>query len=89
MAPPAETVEVVGCMYDGGEGADDAMVYFAMVDDPRLMRPGGPGARPVMEVVLIRNRWGMGKLKKVGTGDGQVAVEAEVMCAIRGSTENQ
>jgi 3-hydroxyacyl-[acyl-carrier-protein] dehydratase len=42
-----------------------------------------------MEAELMRSLRGMWKFKTTGSVDGQVVAEAEVMCAIRGSTEKQ
>ncbi len=85
----AQTAAIFAFMSAGAKLADDAIVYFATIDNARFKRPVEPGDQLVMEAELIRNMRGMWKFKTVGSVDGQVAVEAEVMCAIRGSTENQ
>ncbi len=85
----AQTAAIFAFMSAGAKLADDAIVYFATIDNARFKRPVEPGDQLVMEAQLIRNMRGMWKFKTVGSVDGQVAVEAEVMCAIRGSTEKQ
>lgn len=85
----AQTAAIFAFMSAGAKLADDAIVYFATIDNARFKRPVEPGDQLVMEAELIRNMRGMWKFKTVGSVDGQVAVEAEVMCAIRGSTEQQ
>jgi beta-hydroxyacyl-[acyl carrier protein] dehydratase FabZ len=85
----AQTAAIFAFMSAGAKLADDAIVYFATIDNARFKRPVEPGDQLVMEAELIRSLRGMWKFKTVGSVDGQVAVEAEVMCAIRGSTEKQ
>ncbi len=85
----AQTAAIFAFMSAGAKLAEDAIVYFATIDNARFKRPVEPGDQLVMEAQLIRNMRGMWKFKTVGSVDGQVAVEAEVMCAIRGSTEKQ
>ncbi|NLC24169.1 3-hydroxyacyl-ACP dehydratase FabZ [Oxalobacter vibrioformis] len=85
----AQTAAIFAFMSAGAILGDDATVYFATIDNARFKRPVEPGDQLVMEAELIRNMRGMWKFKTVGSVDGQVAVEAEVMCAIRGSTEKQ
>lgn len=85
----AQTAAIFAFMSAGAKLAEDAIVYFATIDNARFKRPVEPGDQLVMEAELIRHMRGMWKFKTVGSVDGQVAVEAEVMCAIRGSTEKQ
>jgi 3-hydroxyacyl-[acyl-carrier-protein] dehydratase len=85
----AQTAAIFAFMSAGAKLAEDAIVYFATIDNARFKRPVEPGDQLLMEAELIRNMRGMWKFRTVGSVDGQVAVEAEVMCAIRGSTEKQ
>lgn len=85
----AQTAAIFAFMSAGAKLADDAVVYFAAIDNARFKRPVEPGDQLVMEAELIRSLRGMWKFKTVGLVDGQVAVEAEVMCAIRGVAEKQ
>lgn len=65
------------------------MVYFATIDSARFKRPVEPGDQLVMEAELIRSSRGMWKFRTRGLVDGQLAVEAELMCAIRGGVVSQ
>jgi 3-hydroxyacyl-[acyl-carrier-protein] dehydratase len=85
----AQTSAIFAFMSAGAKLADDAIVYFVTIDNARFRRPVEPGDQLVMEAELVRNMRGMWKFKTTGSVDGQVAAEAEVMCAIRGSTEKQ
>jgi len=67
---------------------ENTMVYFATIDRARFKRPVEPGDQLIMEAEFIRSARGMYKVKATGTVDGNVAVEAELMCAIR-HTANQ
>lgn len=48
-----------------------------------------PGDQLVMEAELVRSSRGMWKFRTKGMVDGQLAVEAELMCAIRGGVVAQ
>lgn len=67
----------------------DAVVYFATIDSARFKRPVEPGDQLVMEAELVRSSRGMWKFRTKGMVDGQLAVEAELMCAIRGGVVAQ
>ena len=59
------------------------MVYFAGIDGARFKRPVGPGDQLVMQVEILRQARGIWKFKAQATVDGQLAVEAELMCTMR------
>jgi 3-hydroxyacyl-[acyl-carrier-protein] dehydratase len=58
-------------------------VYFASVDGVRFKRPVVPGDQLVMEAEIVRTIRNMWKFKGVARVDGQVATEAEFMCALK------
>jgi 3-hydroxyacyl-[acyl-carrier-protein] dehydratase len=62
---------------------ENSVVYFVGIDNARFKRPVGPGDQLKMEVEILRNARGIWKYKAVGSVDGQVALEAELMCTIR------
>lgn len=62
---------------------ENSVVYFVGIDNARFKRPVGPGDQLKMDVEILRNARGIWKYKAVGSVDGQVAVEAELMCTIR------
>jgi 3-hydroxyacyl-[acyl-carrier-protein] dehydratase len=66
---------------------ENSVVYFVGIDNARFKRPVGPGDQLRMEVEILRNARGIWKYKAVGSVDGQVAVEAELMCTIRSAND--
>jgi len=67
----------------GIKSDESSVVYFVGIDNARFKRPVGPGDQLKMEVEILRNARGIWKYKAVGSVDGQVALEAELMCTIR------
>ncbi len=66
------------------KSADDKTVYyFAGIDGARFKRPVEPGDQLVLEVSLIRSKSGIFKFNGRATVDGELAVEAELMCTMR------
>ena len=57
--------------------------FFAGIDEARFKRQVIPGDQLVFEVELLTNKRGIGKFSAVAKVDGQVAVEAIIMCAKR------
>lgn len=53
------------------------------IDEARFKRQVIPGDQLVFEVELLTSRRGIGKFNAVAKVDGQVAVEAVIMCAKR------
>jgi 3-hydroxyacyl-[acyl-carrier-protein] dehydratase len=67
-----------------GVEPDDTMIYyFAGIDGARFKRPVEPGDQLILEAELIRMKAGIFKFKTRATVDGQLAVEAELTCAVR------
>jgi 3-hydroxyacyl-[acyl-carrier-protein] dehydratase len=67
-----------------GKSADDKTVYyFAGIDGARFKRPVEPGDQLVLEVSLVRAKAGIYKFSGRATVDGELAVEAELMCTMR------
>jgi 3-hydroxyacyl-[acyl-carrier-protein] dehydratase len=66
-----------------GDPSDDMVVYFAGIDNARFKRPVGPGDQLVLEAAIDRHKAGIYRYKTRATVDGQVAVEAELMCTMR------
>lgn len=85
----AQTAAIFAFMSHESKLDKDAVVYFATIDNARFKRPVEPGDQLVMEAELIRSSRGMWKFKTKGMVDGQLAVEAELMCAIRGGVVTQ
>ena len=62
---------------------DDQVVYFAGIDKVRFKRPVTPGDQLVMTVEITNNKRNIFKYTGVARVDGQVAAEAELMCALK------
>lgn len=62
---------------------DNALFYFAGIDGARFKRPVEPGDQLVLEVTLDRQKSGIFKFKARATVDGELAVEADLMCTVR------
>jgi 3-hydroxyacyl-[acyl-carrier-protein] dehydratase len=66
------------------ESPDEKMlVYFAGIDAARFKRPVEPGDQLIMDVTLLRSKGGIFKFAGRASVEGELAVEAELMCALR------
>ncbi|MDD2775461.1 MAG: 3-hydroxyacyl-ACP dehydratase FabZ [Gallionella sp.] len=67
-----------------GTQADDNSVYlFAGIDGARFKRPVTAGDQLIIKVSLTRAMRGVFKFKGTVEVDGQLAAEAELMCAMK------
>jgi len=67
----------------GVELADDQVFYFVGIDGARFKRPVQPGDQLILDVTLERSKAGIFKFKGQASVDGELAVEAELMCTMR------
>lgn len=67
----------------GSSPTDDMVYYFAGIDGARFKRPVEPGDQLILEVELLRMKAGIFKFKGRGMVVGELAVEAELTCAMR------
>ena len=67
----------------GTSPSDDMVYYFAGIDGARFKRPVGPGDQLILEVELLRMKAGIFKFKARALVDDELAVEAELTCAMR------
>jgi len=67
----------------GEEPDENTVYYFAGIDAARFKRPVEPGDQLVLEVSLLRAKAGIYKFAGRATVDGELAVEAELMCTMR------
>lgn len=79
----AQTAALLSFKSMGIKPDENSVVYFVGIDNARFKRPVGPGDQLKMDVEILRNARGIWKYKAVGSVDGQVALEAELMCTIR------
>ena len=66
---------------------DSSVVYFVGIDGARFKRPVEPGDQLTMNVSILRNARGIWKYRATASVDGQLAVEAELMCTMRNATD--
>jgi 3-hydroxyacyl-[acyl-carrier-protein] dehydratase len=65
------------------ESDDDTVYYFVGIDGARFKRPVEPGDQLILEAQIDRVKGGIYKFKARGSVDGNLAVEAELMCTMR------
>ena len=78
----AQACGTLAILSEGGRNEDE-IYFFAGIDSARFKRQVIPGDQLVFEVELLQSKRGIGKFKAVAKVDGQVAAEAEIMCAKR------
>lgn len=78
----AQACGTLAILSEGGRNSDE-IYFFAGIDNARFKRQVIPGDQLVFEVELMQSKRGIGKFKAVAKVDGQVAAEAEIMCAKR------
>ncbi|MDR0806148.1 MAG: 3-hydroxyacyl-ACP dehydratase FabZ [Enterobacteriaceae bacterium] len=66
-----------------GRLAPGELYYFAAVDNARFKRPVLPGDQLILEVEFIKERRGVARFRGVAKVDGEIACEADMMCARR------
>lgn len=67
----------------GTSPSDDMVYYFAGIDGARFKRPVGPGDQLILDVELLRMKAGIFKFKARALVEDELAVEAELTCAMR------
>jgi 3-hydroxyacyl-[acyl-carrier-protein] dehydratase len=79
----AQTAALLSFETAGEEPDENTVYYFAGIDGARFKRPVEPGDQLVLEVSLLRAKAGIYKFAARATVDGELAVEAELMCTMR------
>ncbi|HEY3635997.1 MAG TPA: 3-hydroxyacyl-ACP dehydratase FabZ [Caldimonas sp.] len=62
---------------------DKSVYYFAGIDNARFKRPVEPGDQMILDVTLERMKSNIFKFQARASVDGETAVEAGLMCAVR------
>ena len=62
---------------------EQTVYYFAGIDGARFKRPVEPGDQLILDVEMLRMKAGIFKFKARGSVAGELAVEAELTCAMR------
>jgi 3-hydroxyacyl-[acyl-carrier-protein] dehydratase len=65
------------------EADDKTVYYFAGIDGARFKRPVEPGDQLILDVELDRAKSGIYKFRARASVDGELAVEAALMCTMR------
>jgi 3-hydroxyacyl-[acyl-carrier-protein] dehydratase len=79
----AQAAAVLGFESLGVEPDDKTVYYFAGIDNARFKRPVEPGDQLILEVEMGRMKANVFKFKARAKVGEEVAVEAELMCALR------
>jgi 3-hydroxyacyl-[acyl-carrier-protein] dehydratase len=79
----AQTSALLAFLTMGQKPDENAVVYFLGIDNARFKRPVEPGDQLHMHVEIVRHSRGIWKFQARATVDGQLAVEAELMCTMR------
>ena len=83
----AQTAALLSFLSMGVKPDENSVVYFVGIDNARFKRPVEPGDQLKMDVEILRVSRGIWKYKTVGSVDGKVALEAELMCTIRSAQD--
>ncbi|MEO8835558.1 MAG: 3-hydroxyacyl-ACP dehydratase FabZ [Caldimonas sp.] len=67
----------------GATPDDKSVYYFAGIDSARFKRPVEPGDQMILDVSLDRMKSNIFKFSARASVDGETAVEASLMCAVR------
>jgi 3-hydroxyacyl-[acyl-carrier-protein] dehydratase len=62
---------------------ENSVVYFAGIDNARFKRPVVPGDQLLFDVEITHGKRNIYKYKGVARVGGEVAAEAELMCALK------
>ena len=79
----AQAAAVLSLKSLGQRNDGNWVYYFVGIDGARFKRPVTPGDQVIFEVEAGRESRGMAKFSAVAKVDGQVAAEAELLCALR------
>ncbi|GAA4029857.1 3-hydroxyacyl-ACP dehydratase FabZ [Actimicrobium antarcticum] len=83
----AQTAALLSFLSLGQKPDENSVVYFLGIDGARFKRPVVPGDQIRMDVEILRHARGIWKYKARATVDGQLAVEAELMCTMRSASD--
>ena len=71
----------------GVQQDDNSVFYFVGIDGARFKRPVQPGDQLMLDVTLDRTKSGIFKFTGRASVDGELAVEAQLMCTMRRVTD--
>jgi len=79
----AQAAAILAIVTLGGQGPKDQIYYFVGVDRARFKRPVEPGDQLRLEVDFARELRGIAFFKAKAVVQGQIACQADLMCAYR------
>lgn len=79
----AQTAAILAFKTMGNKPDDKSVYYFVGIDNARFKKPVGPGDQLLIAVTLAASKRGIWKFSGVARVDGQVASEADLICAVR------
>jgi 3-hydroxyacyl-[acyl-carrier-protein] dehydratase len=79
----AQTAAILSFKTMGNKPDDSQVYYFVGIDNARFKKPVGPGDQLMIDVSLSANKRGIWKFSAIAKVDGQVAAEADLICAVR------
>jgi len=79
----AQTAALLSCKVNDVIPTEESVVLFAGMDRVRFKRQVVPGDQLLFDVSMLQNKRGIFKYKGLATVDGELAVDAEFLCALR------
>ena len=79
----AQTAAILSFKTMGVKPDGVSVYYFVGIDNARFKKPVGPGDQLIIDVRIQTTRRGIWKYSATAKVDGQVAAEADLMCAMR------
>ena len=79
----AHACGVLAVCSQGGKRKEGEITLFAGLDEVRFKRQVVPGDQLIFQVELLAHKRGIGKFRATASVEGQLAVEAVIMCAQR------
>lgn len=78
----AQACGALAILTEGGRNPNE-IYFFAGIDNARFKRQVIPGDQLIFEIKLLQSKRGIGKFQAQAFVAGELAVEAEIMCAKR------
>ena len=79
----AQACGILAVCSQGGKRKEGEITLFAGLDEVRFKRQVVPGDQLIFQVELLAHKRGIGKFRATASVEGQLAVEAVIMCAQR------
>lgn len=83
----AQTAAILAFKTMGNKPSENEVYYFVGIDNARFKKPVGPGDQLVIDVTLQANKRGIWKFGAVAKVNGEVATEADLICAVRSTPQ--